>query len=129
MTDKLKQTIKEELAQLPKEGQDAIAVVDWIKVAEEIGKKYLLDEDEVSDFQLETLLVLIGAVDLEFYAINIENHVDIAKDKARGLADEAFEKIFTPIRNILEENIKKSLKDKNANWKQSVDFILSGGDY
>ncbi|OGF03610.1 MAG: hypothetical protein A3H14_01690 [Candidatus Doudnabacteria bacterium RIFCSPLOWO2_12_FULL_49_8] len=129
MTEELKKTIKKEIAELPKEGQEAISAVDWVKIAEEIGKKFLLDEDETEDFQLETLLVLIGVTDPEFYAVNIENHVDVTKDKSAEMAKEAFQKIFTPIRKALEENIKKNLKDKNPNWQQSVDFILSGGNY
>ncbi len=129
MTDKLKKTIEEELAQLPKEGQNAIASVDWVKIAEEIGKKFLLEESEIEDFQLETLLVLIGVVDLEFYTVNIENHVNTTKEKAETLADEAFQKIFTPIRDILEEDIKKNIQNKNPNLEQTLDFILSGGNY
>src|SRR3989338_7324741 len=122
MTEKLQKTIKEEIAQLPKEGQEAIGSLDWVKTAEEIGRKYELDESEVEDFQLETLLVLIGVVDPEFYATNIENHVDLTKEKAGKLAEEAFQKIFTPIRKKLEENIKSGLKNKNPTWQQSVDF-------
>jgi len=129
MTEKLKETIKEELAQLPQEGQDAIDAVNWIKITEEIGKKFLLNEIEINDFQLETLLVLIGVTDPEFYVTNIENQVDITKDKAKSLANEAFTKIFTPIGNIIIENIKKSGKHKDANAEQNLDFILSGGDY
>lgn len=129
MTEKLQQTIKEELAQLPKEGQDVINSVDWVKIAEEIGKKFQLEESEVEDFQLETLLVLIGAVDSEFYAINIENHVNTTKDTATKMADEGFQKIFFLIKNILEENIKKNMKDKNPSPEQTLNFILSGGDY
>ncbi|MFA6077128.1 MAG: hypothetical protein WC735_03595 [Candidatus Paceibacterota bacterium] len=129
MTEKLKQAIEEEIAKLPKEGQDAIGAVNWIKITEEIGKKFLLENDEIEDFQLETLLVLIGSVDSEFYSVNIENQVGTTKEEAKNMADEAFQKIFVPIRNILEENIKKDMKNKNPDWKQSLDFILSGGDY
>jgi|SRR3989344_7909825 len=129
MTEELKKTIEEEIRELPKEGQDAIGAVDWVKIAEEIGKKFLLNEDEINSFQLETLLVLIGVVYPDFYAINIENHVNRTKDESGKMADEAFEKIFTPIGKTLEENIKKNLGSKNISWEQTVDFILSGGNY
>src|SRR3989344_833056 len=129
MTDKLQQTIKVEISQLPKEGQDAIGGVDWVKIIEEIGKNYQLAGDGIEDFQLETLLVLIGVVDPEFYAINIENQVGTTKDKAKSMADESFQRIFRPIRDILEKDIKNNLKNKNPNWKQNLDFVLSGGDY
>ena len=60
MTEKLKQIIKEETAKLPKESQDVINVFDWGTISEEIGKKYLLNENETNDLQVETLLILIG---------------------------------------------------------------------
>ena len=129
MIEKLKQTIKEEIAQLPTEMQEAINAFNWVKVAEEIGNKNQLTEEEIEDFQLETLLVLIGAVDPEFYAVNIENHVNTTKNQAQNLAKESFQKIFTPISKTIEENIKKNLKNKNPNAKQTLDFILSGGNY
>ena len=129
MTEKLQQTIKEELAELPKETQEAVGVLDWVKIAEEIGRKYLLGEDEITDFQTETLLVLIGAVDPEFYAVNIENHAGATKDTANKMAKESFEKIFAPVAGKIEENIKKNLTGKNPNWEQTLNFILSGGNY
>jgi len=129
MTEKLQQTIKEEILELPKEMQEAISVVDWVNIIEEIGKKHSLDEDEINNLQLETLLVLVGATDPEFYAVNIENQVETSKDIAKSIVDESFNKIFAPIRNILDENIKKNLKNKNPKWEQTLDFILSGGDY
>ena len=129
MTEELKKTIKEELANLPQEGQDAINAVDWVKITEEIGKKFNLEDDEVGDLQTETLLVLIGATDLEFYAVNIENHVNTTKDTANALADEVSKKVFIPIKDILEENVKKSVGNKNLDPEQNLNFILSGGNY
>ena len=129
MTEKLKETIKEELAELPKEMQNAINAFDWVKIAEEIGEKHSLDENEINNFQLETLLVLVGATDPEFYAINIENQVETTNSEAESISDEVFKKIFNPINNLIIENIKKTLQGKNSNWVQTLDFILSGGDY
>jgi len=129
MTEKLKQTIQEEIIKLPKEAQEAINSLDWTKIAEEIGKKHLLDESETNNFQVETLLVLVSLTNPEFYATNIENNVGTTKEEAENMANEVFEKIFAPIGDIIEENIKKNFKDKNPNWEQSLNFILSGGDY
>ena len=129
MTEKLQQTIKEEVEKLPKEMQEAISALDWTKVAEEIGKKYLLSESEINDLQVETLLVLVGLEDGNFYPQNIEDNVGTSKDEAEKMADEALQKIFTPINNILIENVKRSGKSKKASWKQTIDFILSGGNY
>lgn len=129
MTEKLKQIIKEEVTKLPKEVREAINAFDWAKIAEEIGKKYLLNESEINDFQVETLLVLVGLEDGDSYALNIEDNVGTSKDEAVKIADEALEKIFNPISNMLEENIKKNLQNKKPSPEQTIDFILSGGDY
>jgi len=129
MTDKLQQIIKEEIEKLPKEAQDAINSFEWENIAEEIGKKYLLGESEINELQVEILLVLVGLTDSQFYVTTIENEIGLTKDEATKISNEVFEKIFVPISNAIEENIKKNLPNKNPNWKQSLDFILSGGDY
>ncbi len=129
MTDKLKQTIKEEVGKLPKENQEVINTFGWEKISEEIGKKYLLTENEINDLQVETLLILVGLEDPDFYANNIENNVGASKDEANKISTEVFEKILTPINDAMIENIKKSGVSKNANAEQNLNFILSGGDY
>lgn len=129
MTEKLQETIKKEVGELPKEMREAIASVDWVKITEEIGKKYSLSEEETNNFQLETLLLLTSITDPEFYAINIENQVNIGKDTAEKMSEEAFTLIFVPIKKIVVEKAKNNIKNKNPNWQQTLDFILSGGDY
>ena len=129
MTEKLKNIIKEELAKLPKENQEAFNAFDWIKLTEEIGQKFLLNENETNDLVVETLLILIGLEDPDLYANNIEEYVGTGKDEAEKIAEEIMEKIFIPINNILLENIKKSGKIKDAKPEQNLNFILSGGDY
>jgi hypothetical protein len=129
MTDKLQQTIKEEVAKLPKDNQEVINNFGWEKITEEIGKKYLLSDNEINNFQVETLLILIGLEDLELYANNVENEVGTSKNEANKISEEVLKKIFTPISDILIENIKKSGKSKNPSWDKNLDFILSNGDY
>ena len=129
MTEKLKQTIKDEVAKLPKENQEVINNFSWESIAEEIGKKYLLLDDEINIFQAEILIVLVGLEDPDFFAKNIEDGIGTSKTEAEKIADEVIQKIFTPINDILIENIKKSDKVKNANAEQNLNFILSGGDY
>ena len=114
---------------LSKEAQEAINSLDWEKISEEIGKKYLLSEDEINTFQLETASFLLGLVDEDAYPQNIEDEVGTSKDEAEKISKETFEKIFIPINDVFAENMKKGGKTKNANAEQTLDFILSGGDY
>lgn len=129
MTEKLNQTIKEEISKLPQEMQEAINAFDWVKVTVDIGKEHNLTEDELTNFQLETLLGLTGVTDLDFYAVNIENEVELSESDSQAIANEALKKIFSPLRKTIEEKIKNNLKNKTPDWKQSIDFVLSGGDY
>ncbi len=108
MTEKLQQTIQEEVSAMSKEAQQAISSVDWLKIVEEIGKKFDLEEEEVEDLQLETLLVITGTVDMEFYAINIENHVNTTTEKAKNISAEVTQKIFNPILEKLPKNTNVS---------------------
>jgi len=114
---------------LPKENQEAMNSLEWGNLAERIGTKYLLNESQINDFQVQTLLILIGLVDLDSYTFYIENEIGTTKDEATKITEETFEKIFTPINDVLIENIKKSNKIKNPNPEQTLNFILSGGDY
>jgi len=129
MTEKLQQTIKEELAKLPKEHQEAIGTFDWVKSSEEIGKKYLLNEDEINNLQVETLLVLVRLEEPDSFAKNIEDEVGTSKAEADKITEEILQKIFIPINVTLVEKIKNSEQVKDSKWNQNLDFILSGGNY
>ena len=127
MTEKLKNIIKEEMAKLPKENQEAINTFDWVNIAEEIGKKYLLDESEINDLQVETLLILIGLEDPDLYANNIENNVGTSKDEANKIAEEVIQKIFVPINGILIEDIKKRKRDTTYHFIMTYFLNLERG--
>jgi len=129
MTDKLKQIVNREVTKLPKEARDAINSLDWGKITEEIGKKYLLNESEINDLHAVTLTILTGLTDVELLSKSIENEVGTSKEEAGKIADEVEEEIFTPIYNTLTENIKKSMQGKTPSWRQEINFILSGGNY
>ena len=129
MTEKLKQTIKEEVGKLTKENQEVINTFGWEKISEEIGKKYLLSDSEINIFQAEILVVLVGLEDSDFLVSNIEDNIGTSKEEANKITDEVFQRIFMPINDILIENIKTGMAIKNSNAEQNLNFVLSGGDY
>lgn len=129
MNTKIQNIIQEELSVLPKEQQDIINIFEWDKKIEEIGKNYNLTEDEIFNLQIETALALLGLVAPDLYIKNIENNIKINEEKSEKIVIEANQKIFTPMMSQLTDNIKKSLPNRNINWQQNLDFILSGGDY
>ena len=129
MTEKTKNLIKEQIEFIPKEAQEVMNTFNWEGMSEEIGKKYLLNEGDRNDLQIEVGLVLVGLEFQELLATNIEQSLNIDKDKAEKISEEADQKIFKPMYNKLTENIKKTLKIRNIHWQQNLNFILSGGDY
>lgn len=127
MTEKLKQTIKEEIAKLPKEAQNVISTFGWENISEEVGKKYLLNESEINDLQVETLLILVGLVSVDEYASNIENNISTSKNEAEKISEEIIQKIFIPISESISKKIGENFKNKKLDWDQTVNFITSGG--
>ena len=121
--------MKEEILKLPKETQGAINAFDWTKVSEEIGQRYSFDENEINNFQIETGLFLLGFVDRDSYTLNVETEVGTSRNEAVKITEEVNQKIFNPVYNFLEENIKKSIKNEEPNWMQNLNFILTEGNY
>ncbi len=120
--------MKEEIKKLPKENQAAINAFNWGEKVEEISKKYNLTEEEVNGVQTETGIFLLGLVDYGSFVLNIEDVV-LIESTANGLAREIFENVFTPIAQMIESSVKNGLKNQIVRWDQSVNFIVSGGDY
>ena len=129
MTEKLKQTIKEEVNKLPKELQEVIAGFDWIQKTEEIGKKYSLAEENIHNLEVETLIFIIGLISKESYRQNLEKALNLDSNEIKEIAKEMDDKIFSPIYNTLTEKIKKDFLNKKTSWLQNLYFILSGGNY
>ena len=129
MTDKLKQIIKEELVKLPKASQEVINSFDWGTISEEIGKKYLLSEDEINSLQVEISLILLEVVENDLFALNIENRVGTSKNEATKIAEEINQKIFVPMLEKRESLIKNRIQADKLDWKKSINCIVSGGDY
>ncbi len=128
MDENLKKLIEEELIKLPQEAQLAITSVDWPKTAEEIGNKYLIEE-EIESFQKEIVLVLLGLEYPAFLSRNIKNNIGVSEIDAQKMTTEVIEKIFTPIADKIESSIKNKMVSENYSWNQRVNFIVSSGDY
>jgi len=129
MTEQLKQITKDELVKLPEEKQKVINSFDWATITEKVGLKYFLDETQINKLQTEVLLVLINAEYLDDLKLNIQKNLDTSELEAMNMSDELIKQIFVPIANNLNEVVKSDLRLKNPKWDQSVNFIVSGGDY
>ncbi len=129
MTEILQQKIKDEILKLPKINRDAINSVDWVKKTEEVGIKFGLIDEEIERLQVETGLILTGLVNLNNFSFNIQNEIQLKEDDLKKITDEITEKIFKPVAIKIEDDIRNNLGSKQLNWKQTINFIISGGDY
>jgi hypothetical protein len=124
----LQQKMNEKISTLPKYNQVAINSIDWGDLSWKIGKRNLLTEDEINDLQIETGLVLLGSINFETYALNIEN-IGMSKEKSLKITKEMFDEIFKPVAEKMEAMVKDKIKSQSPKWNQRVNFIISGGDY
>jgi len=129
MTDKLKQLIKEELIKLPKELQNVINSFDWEKETKDIGQKFILTEEEINGLYAEVAIILLNITDEEFLQINIEDRIGTTKKESLNITEEIKKRILKPMGEKRNELLKNNLIFNKPNWKQSVRFIISGGDY
>ena len=129
MTEKLAQTIKEDLVKLPLEVGKAITSSGWEEITEIIGKKYSLSDDDINILQLEVGLVLLKYNKISMFTINIHSSLIIDEETAINIKKELDEKVFTPIEKSIQSLIKINPHYKNVNWNQTINFIISGGDY
>jgi len=129
MTEKLAQTIKEDLVKLPLEVGKAITSSGWEEITEIIGKKYSLSDDDINILQLEVGLVLLKYNKISMFTINIHSSLLIDEETAINITKELDEKVFTPIEKSIQSLIKINPHYKNVNWNQTINFIISGGDY
>jgi hypothetical protein len=129
MTEKLAQTIKEDLLKLPLEAQKAITSSGWEGITEMVGRKYSLSDDDINILQLEVGLVLLGYNKISMFAQNIRSSAVLDEETAMNIAKELDERVFTPIEQSMQSLIKINPHYKNVNWNQTINFIISGGDY
>lgn len=129
MEKQIKLTIKEELEKLPTERQTIINSFDWIEISKKIGGKYLFTENEIGKLQIEVLLILVEMEYLNDLKINIENSLATTKNQAEGVAKEIEEQIFKPIAQKLEASTIAQMVFSTPKWNQTINFIISGGDY
>ena len=128
MTENLQKVMREEILKLPKENQDAINSINWGDIVEEIGLNFQMTDEEIDELQLNTGLVLLGVENLDFIGFSAENNGE-TKEDAQKISNEVFNQVLEPIANKIEASIKRKLMSQVPKWDQSVNFIVSGGDY
>ncbi len=108
--EELKQKIKQEISQLPKERQDAVNSVDWALGVEKISNNFGLIREEKESLLLETGLLLIGSANIEDFSENIADQVKIPESQAEEIALQIVSEIIVPVTEKMA-----TLEDKKIN--------------
>jgi len=117
---------------LPQELKAAMSSVESSDVIQEIGKKYNLRVDQIGELASETGYLLIGITKPGDYIKNLKQQLQIDLVKARDIALEVNEKIFSKVKeslkkihNLYEESGEKPpLNETQKETKPPVELTL-----
>lgn len=101
MNDKLRQSFEEQLVYLPEINQQALKSFDWATELLSIGKNYGLHIDELEDLQVETMLVMVGLVQVKDYPNELINKLAISPAEANKIITQVNDRIFQPIHDYI----------------------------
>ena len=93
-TDKL---IEEQLKTLPPNLRQAIDAVPWKSLVQEIGKANVLDTEQITSLEQETMFIIYAFENPNDYVSNIIREVSVSEESAYTIAESVADKIFDPI--------------------------------
>lgn len=101
MNDKLRKSFEEQLVYLPEINQQALKSFDWATELLSIGKNYGLHIDQLEDLQVETMLVMVGLVQVKDYPNELIMRLAISPSEANRIIEQVNDRIFTPIHDYI----------------------------
>ncbi|MEY4602233.1 MAG: hypothetical protein RL292_174 [Candidatus Parcubacteria bacterium] len=103
------------LQNLPPTIQKCIGSAEWKVKIVEIGKKYSLQPAQISNLEMETLLVAIGVESDQEMVENIKSELDISDILAEQLAEDVNQRIYKWIYKQLSSAVASEEKDVETN--------------
>jgi len=82
------------LKRAPQHVQKSLTSPEWLKRIKELGLKYSLQETQITELILESLLVISEALPEEDFEENIKSEVDVSQILAQQLGEEINERVF-----------------------------------
>lgn len=127
MNEKLRQSFEEQLVYLPEINQRALKSFDWATELLSIGKNFGLHIDELEDLQLETMLVMVGLVQVKDYPNELINKLAISPAEANKIIEQVNDRIFTPIHDYIVNGGSKVI-DTPKGVLESAGFEITDDD-
>ncbi len=98
--------VEEQLKTLPPNLRQAIGVVPWKALVQDIGKANALDVEQIASLEQETMFIIYGFENPNDYVSNVTKNIGISEDIAYAIAESIVNKIFDPILKKSEEYAK-----------------------
>jgi hypothetical protein len=127
---KLEEILAERFAALPVTVQSAINDASVEEKLRTLAGKHKLHLDQWVLLENEIMLTLLGISDPEDMAENIAKEVNVSKEVAEALVNDIAREIFTPIRELLQENLEGATEevDTRPTIKADPSFDLPAED-
>lgn len=97
--------LKDRFDQLPPPVQQAILSANVEKHLQELAGKHKLHLDQWISLENEVMMALLGIQSVEDLGKNIASEAEIPRELGEQIADDAFELVFEPIRQRLEQEL------------------------
>ncbi len=139
--EELKRNIAKYYKRLPPRCQEIFRSEKWIEDTKNISQKYNLEDLQVGDLLIETMLGMLGIISLDEYEYFVLNNLNMPKEKAYQMLVDIDKAIFANLRvellDVYDINSKETdevgdkeedtLEAKDDDLSTNIDFIISGG--
>ena len=101
--DQTLEKIKDLYSVIPEKLKQFIADQSWIQKVNDISKKYSLDEDQLKNLEIETLLVLVGIKYINDFTKNIEEQLIVNTDTSEKISSDIGDALFVDILDLINQ--------------------------
>ena len=115
----MKNFTEEQIAQmydnLPEDLKDAIFGLEMNEIVERIGRENQLNIEQIGDLANETGMVMLGVTHPNEFIGNLDDRLEVDKEKARAIAGEINEQVFKKVRESLRKihNMREGGEEEN----------------
>ncbi len=102
-TNKKIENIMKRYLELPADVQNALFAKKTSDTILEVGKKHSITIEKIGELADETGLVMLGITPPGEYIKNLVRRLDVEQEKARAIAEDINQKVFSPVRESLKK--------------------------
>ena len=121
--------LEQHIQSLPEYIRNAIEGFDWVKESTNIINKFQLQIDDIDIFKNITLMIATGILPANKYAESLIEQLDISKELAGNLVEEANQTIFTELqkRAFSKEDIDENEGQEFSNQTEISSILKEEG--